>query len=407
MALSKHPTTRSERLMGLLILIVLVWIGRWIFDRQFKFNPALAADTPAELAEASNQPPPAPVASFMSNFLPENLAPLSASEQYGPDTLSDKIDGRAELYLSAGVVKLQCQRFAHLNDPDSWMEVFVYDMGDARNAFAVYGIQRREDSQDIQLADFAYKTPNAVFFVHGKYYVELVASTASEIRIANMELFAKRFCENSEGGRQSVPEVALFPTGGLNAGSIILHLKDGLGFDKFDSLFVAGYKIGGAEVTAFLTVRETDADATELAKSYAGFLVANGGVEEQIAARITGRGCSTCLARTNWCSRAAGYWRAFMRRKTGISPRSSAPCYTKISATKSHEQFRKIHPTRFSPARREGRNRHRRDRVHRAKVSRNRRTGARNERRTAGGTSGFFDRRNVRKNGHRDRHESR
>ena len=283
MELSKHPTTRSERLMGLLVLILLVWIGRWIFDRQFKFNPALAADTPAELAGASDQSPPTPVASFMSNFLPENLVPLSASEQYGPDTLSDKIDGRAELYLSAGMVELQCQRFAYLNDPDSWMEVFIYDMGDSRNAFAVYGIQRREDSQDIQVADFAYKTPNAVFFVHGKYYVELVASAASEIHNANMELFAKRFCENSKSGRQSVPEVALFPTGGLNAGSIILYLKEGLGFEKFDSLFVAGYKIGGAEVTAFLTVRETDADAAELVKSYAGFLVANGGVEEQIA----------------------------------------------------------------------------------------------------------------------------
>ena len=269
--------------MGYLVLIALVGIGCWIFDRQFKFNPALAADTPIEGTEISNSPPPAAVSSFLSDFLPENLAPLSASEQYGPDTLSDKIDGRAELYLSAGVVKLQCQRFAYLNDPDSWIEVFIYDMGDACHAFAVYGIQRREDSQDIPMADFAYKTPNAVFFVHGKYYVELVASTTSEIHNADMELFAKRFCENSEGGRPAVPEVDLFPTNGLNAGSIILYLKDGFGFEKFDRLFVAGYKIGGTEATAFLTVRETDADAAERLKSYARFLIANDGVEEQIA----------------------------------------------------------------------------------------------------------------------------
>jgi hypothetical protein len=36
-------------------------------------------------------------------------------------------------------------------------------------------------------------------------------------------------------------------------------------------------------VTAFLTVRETDADASELLKSYAKFLVANGGIEAQTA----------------------------------------------------------------------------------------------------------------------------
>ena len=196
-------------------------------------------------------------------------------------------------------MELQCQRFTVLTDPASWMEVFIYDMGRARNAFAVYGIQRRENSQDIPLADFAYKTPNALFFVQGKYYGEIVASTVSEIFRADMELFAKRFCENSEGDRQSVPEVALFPTNGLIEGSMILYLKDGLGFEKFDNLFVAGYKIGGAEVTAFLTVRETDADASELLKSYAKFLVANGGIEAQTAGGITERGCSICLARTN------------------------------------------------------------------------------------------------------------
>jgi hypothetical protein len=269
--------------MGFLVLIGLVWIGRWIFEQQFQFNPALTTGAPTERAEPSDPPYPTPVASFMTNFLPEKLTPLSASETYSSDTLSDKIDGRAELYLSAGVVKLECQRFAYRNNPASWMEVFLYDMGGPRNAFAVYGIQRREDSQDIPVADFAYKTPNAIFFAHGRYYVEIVASAASEIHSADMERFAKRFCENTQSERQSIPEVALFPSEGLNTDSIILYLKDGFGFEQFDNFFVAGYKIGGAQVTAFLTVRETDADAAELVKAYARFLIANGGAEEQTA----------------------------------------------------------------------------------------------------------------------------
>jgi hypothetical protein len=73
--------------MGLLVLIGLVGIGRWIFNQQYKFNPALMADTPAESVEVFEQPSPVQTVSFMSRFLPENLAPLSASEQYGPDTL--------------------------------------------------------------------------------------------------------------------------------------------------------------------------------------------------------------------------------------------------------------------------------------------------------------------------------
>jgi hypothetical protein len=269
--------------MGLLVLIALAWIGRWVFEQQFKFNPALLTSTVTVPAAAAPLQPPSPIASPMSNFLPENLAPLSAPEKFDPDTLSDKIDGRAELYLSADVVELQCQRFAHLSDPSSWMEVSIYDMGGARNAFAVYGIQRREDSQDIEVADFAYKTPNALFFVRGKYYVEIVASAVSEQTSADMETFAKRFCENFKGDRQSVPEADLFPPDNMIPGSMILYMKDGLGFEKFDNLFIASYKIGEAEATAFLTVRETDAEAADLVKAYAGHLLSNDGVEEQTA----------------------------------------------------------------------------------------------------------------------------
>ena len=269
--------------MGLLVLIALAWIGRWVFEQQFKFNPALLAGATTELSAAAPLQAPSPIASPMSNFLPENLAPLSAPETFTPDTLSDKIDGRAELYLSADVVELQCQRFAHLSDPSSWLEVSIYNMGGARNAFAVYGIQRREDSQDIGVADFAYKTPNALFFVRGQYYVEIVASSVSAQASADMEAFAKRFCDNFKGDRQSVPEADLFPTEGLIAGSTILYLKDGLGFEKFDNLFIASYTIGEAEATAFLTVRKTEAEAAGLVKAYAAHLLANGGVEEETA----------------------------------------------------------------------------------------------------------------------------
>ncbi len=267
--------------MGLLILLALVWIGRWVFEQQFKFNPALLGGAAPEPAAAEPLKAFSPADSPMSNFLPENLAPLSAPEEFNPDTLSDKIDGRAELYLSAGVLELQCQRFARLSDPAAWIEVFIYDMGGARNAFAVYGIQRRDDAQDIDVADFAYKTPNALFFVRGRFYVEIVAAAVTEQASADMETFAKRFCENVNGDRASVPEADLFPTEDQVPGSMILYMKDGLGFEGFDNLFIAGYKLGDAEATAFLTVRKSEDEAHALVKAYAEFILANGGEEEQ------------------------------------------------------------------------------------------------------------------------------
>ena len=283
MARLKHPTTRSERLMGLLVLLALGLVGRWIFEQQFHFNAALRTDSDA-VPSAVEPPPSSPSCkSPMSNFLPENLAPLSAPEQFIPDTLSDKIDGRAELYLSAHLIGLQCQQFAHLNDPSAWMEVFLYDMGDSRNAFAVYGIQRREDAKEVDVADFAYRTSNTFSFVRGRYYVEIVAATASGSTAADMEKFATRFCENIPGDRDSVPEANLFPTKDRVPGSLILYRKEGLGFELFEDLFVASYRLGETEATAFLTVCPSSDAAQDQAQAYAQHLLKNGGVEEPTA----------------------------------------------------------------------------------------------------------------------------
>ncbi len=269
--------------MGILILIVLVLIGAWVFSRQSRFNPAILADTTPGPAASEPAKTFSPADSPLSKFLPENLAPLSAPETFNADTLSDKIDGRAELYLSAGVRELQCQRLARPSDPESWMEVYLYDMGGARNAFAVFGIQRRDEAEDLDVADFAYKTPNALFFVRGRYYVEIVAASASGETAADMEAFAKRFCENVPGDRQAVPEAEMLPPDNRIPGSVILYMKEGFGFEKFDNLFVAGYQFGEAQATGFLTVRPSTGEATELVEAYSKHLIANGGVEEQTA----------------------------------------------------------------------------------------------------------------------------
>jgi hypothetical protein len=49
------------------------------------------------------------------------------------------------------------------------LEVFVYDMGSAANAYAVFSAQRRPGSPDIPLTAHAYATANALFFTQGRF----------------------------------------------------------------------------------------------------------------------------------------------------------------------------------------------------------------------------------------------
>lgn len=79
---------------------------------------------------------------------------------FDPASLSGKISGQAELYFSAGFKCLRAQRFALADDPALWFEIFVYDLGTARNAFfriqyaaqgRVYTFRRDivDDGQDV------------------------------------------------------------------------------------------------------------------------------------------------------------------------------------------------------------------------------------------------------------------
>ena len=148
----------------------------WLFRAQSRFSPAV--DIAFHGPNATAEPVRARAQDLVSP-LPRDLRPMSAAEAFAPETLSDKIDGKAEVYLSAGVVGLRCQRMALAAAPSSWIELFVFDMGKPSNAYSVYSSQRRADVTDLQLADYAYRAGNEIALVHGPFYVEVVATDES------------------------------------------------------------------------------------------------------------------------------------------------------------------------------------------------------------------------------------
>lgn len=167
---AKPKISRTGTFIGVVILGILAIIGFFLFNRQFHFNPAVTA---LEVV-ANHQGGIEPVPKALLKSLPPGLMILSPPEDFDTDTLYEKIDGQAELYLAAGFVGLKSQRFALSGNPEAWLEVYVYDMGDPRNAFAVFSSQRREDAQPVDIGQFAYRTQNAFFMAQGLKYGLLV-----------------------------------------------------------------------------------------------------------------------------------------------------------------------------------------------------------------------------------------
>ena len=256
--------------------MILAIVAAGVFVKQFHYDRAvfLGAAPSGTAVKPSALLSPA-VNAFVE--LPGELTPLSAPETFNPDNLYDKIDGKAELYLSAGVLGLRCQRFALKNDPNTWMEFFVYDMDNLRQSFAVFSMQQRADAQLLDLATYAYQTKNALFFCCGRYYIEAVTASPAPEMMAAMVLVSRQFVANNPPQQTRLAELDLFPSEHRVPNSYMLQPADAFGFDRFKNIFSARYTVNGAEVMAFLTIRPTAEDATALSAAYQQFLLTNGG----------------------------------------------------------------------------------------------------------------------------------
>jgi hypothetical protein len=272
-------TGMAETCIGIFILGLLAAIAGGVYVAQSLFDPDFYSVTLQKEGNGAYRKNslPSPGSVPVPAFLPENLIPLGPEETFDSETLSDKIDGKADLYLSSGFVKLSTQRFAGKADPKTWIELFRYEMGDQTNAFSVYSIQKRKDSRPVELGVPAYATEDAFFFTNGPDYFEIIS--ASKDLAEEMSSLAKNLVEAAPKYSEQQTEASLFPPESLDESSISLHMSDVFGFSALDRVYTAGYGPQDARVTAFVSKRQSAEEAADLAAAYGRFLLENGGEE--------------------------------------------------------------------------------------------------------------------------------
>jgi len=270
-ASEKHAVTRGERSVGFGVLVVLVAIALGIYTVQYRFNPAVTA------RETLSESAPAKESLSLANLAPAEIQPLSPPERFDPSTLSDKINGKAELYFSADFRSLTAQRFVLTTDPNLWFEMFVYDMGTARNAFSVFSMQRRGALKAGGPTQFAYATPNGWFLAHGRYYLELVGAEAADSLMTAAEAMAAAFVDRIGADVTNVTEMALFPEKGRVSGSRSLVASDAFGISGFNQVFTAQYQHNGAGLSAYVARRDSAAAAKSAAETVRDFYLEYGG----------------------------------------------------------------------------------------------------------------------------------
>ncbi|MCP4747155.1 MAG: hypothetical protein GY874_13595 [Desulfobacteraceae bacterium] len=279
-------TNRRQSLISIVLIGLLAVIGVSMLVIQSRYDPSawrvdptagLQAALPGNYLETPAQTQALEAIGFK---------PLSTIESYDAGALSDKINGKAELYLAAGFQRLETRRYALPENPGLWMERYIYEMDDYSNAFAVFSAQRRTASEPLDLTADAYKSANGLFFVHGPFYVEMIASGVSQQLLTKMTEAAKQFVKAHSVAEKKLNEIDLLPNQNRIADSEILVAENAFGIDGFNQVYSARYKWEQDEATGFITRRNTAEEAQKQAREFADYFLNYGG--EAVASPDTG-----------------------------------------------------------------------------------------------------------------------
>lgn len=276
-ASGRNRPSAVERRLSLLLIGLLVLIGAAIFQTQFDYDPDAWRVAPQALQggsaggqageESGSGPEPAP----------PGFTSLSPAVIYDRATLSDKIDGKAELYLAAGFRRLETRRLGLADESDAWLEQYIYDMGSYANAFSVYSAQRRPGARALDLTGDAYLAANGLFFVNGPFYIEIIASRESAAVQSSMADLARRFVVSHPVSEPTVSPLALLPRQDQIADSAVRVAQNAFGLDGFDDVYTAAYQWQGAEAVAFVTRRSNAAQAQAAADALVSYFTEFGG----------------------------------------------------------------------------------------------------------------------------------
>jgi hypothetical protein len=184
----------SEKLVGLGILLLLIAVASLVYFKGGQFSPETYALNPLSLnstraaiegdattltGEAENgesipgQAEGAPRLDRLLPVLTERMEAMGVTEHYNPNTLYEKINGRAPAYLEFNFQELTARSFSISGLPGQYIDVFVFWMDSPLNAFGIFSLEREPSAPPLEFAVDGYRSEMGYFFRVGRAYVQI------------------------------------------------------------------------------------------------------------------------------------------------------------------------------------------------------------------------------------------
>jgi hypothetical protein len=275
----------KETVVGVVILVALAAAAAGIFFIKDSHRPEpndVAAKAPEAAAQRSAETSKPVEASATDFEIPPGAIDVNPPESFGPDSLSDKINGKSDFYLSAGFVKLSCRRFAQPETRTDWVDACSFIMKSPMDAFSVYSRQRRNaDTLEFPNITRGYTTSTGFYFVTGNRYFEVNRSSDSDAA-RKLAIEFVQGLPQPDSGASTISELSLLPLESLIKGTETIHLSGAFGFTFPGPVVSAGYGDAANPVTVFVHQAESQQQASELVQACITDLTDMGAVRSSI-----------------------------------------------------------------------------------------------------------------------------
>ena len=211
------------------------------------------------------------ISEMMQTLTPKGWEIYDRVKRFTPENLYEQINGRAEFFVAYDMIEMTFVSFINKSHEEQFIDLSVYNMGTALNAFGVFSAERSPGEKPVELGRAASHSDANYYVWKGQYYIRVIPSHVSEpLRQTSFEL-ARNLTDFVTESDASVWGFHIMPKEDLIQGSLTYFRVDALGLDFMTNIFIGKYRKGEILIKAFLSRQETEKSVASMIKKYAGY----------------------------------------------------------------------------------------------------------------------------------------
>ena len=170
---------------------------------------------------------------------------------YDRDTLSDRINGEAELYLPYGFDRMVAARYSSEKTPAAGIDVEIYRMASLLDSFGIYSNYRQKDGQLINIGAESNLSGSQLFLYQGRYFIHIQTTGTDSYNSDALTECAKLVAASLPGERNRPSELSAFDRPEIVKGTERYLPQSLLGYDFLNRGVMAEAVIDGANFQLF------------------------------------------------------------------------------------------------------------------------------------------------------------